>query len=99
MNTEEAIKRIDEVAQSQKDAKAAILASGLIADAINRLAKAQERQAQIQEKQWELAQSMMSKAGPLMDKTLDVMNRETEGDEWKKNEIEEDTSDHDSEFK
>ncbi len=62
--------------------------AALIADAINRLAKAQERQADIQEKQWQLTSGMMEKMGPMVDKTTEIMdnaiNEQNEGEKWKR---------------
>lgn len=85
MNMKEAMTQAEKCCSSDDIRSQSALASGaMVADAINRLAKAQERQAEIQERQWQLTSGMMDKMGPMMDKTLEVMNEETEGENWKK---------------
>ena len=85
MNINEAIIEIDGTHGDDKDRVASVLAAGLIADSISRLAKAQERQADIQEKQIEIASGMMSKLGSVMDQTVYLMNNEDDVEEWKRN--------------
>jgi len=86
MTTEEARKGIEQLS----DREANVIASGLIADAINRLAAAQERQAEIQEKQWALASGMMDKMGPMVDKTMEMMDDRDDADTWKNGKKDED---------
>ena len=79
MTTKEALEQV-----GGSESRTIILAAGLIADAIIMLAKAQEHSSQIQEKQWALALGMMDKISPMIDKSVDMLNEETEGEQWKR---------------
>ncbi len=89
MNMEEVIKLVQKHSDGKRNSEAIglVIAGSLVADAINRLAKAQERQAEIQEKQWELNLGMMKTVSPMMknmgdltQKMKDDLNKE---DSWR----------------
>lgn len=92
MNMEEAMTQAEKCCSSDDIRSQSVLASGaMVADAINRLAKAQERlakaqekQIELQEQQWALTSGVMRKMGPVMDKTLEAMSDEMEGENWKR---------------
>ena len=83
MNTEEAIKEIEGTTLENRDAVSRVLAAGMVADATNRLAAAQEIIANVQKVQMEASLGMMGKLGPMLDKSLEALEREEEGEEWK----------------
>lgn len=68
MNMEEVIELVQKHSDGRKNSEAIglAIAGKLVADAINKLAKAQERQADIAEKQWKLNSGMMATVSPMM---------------------------------